>query len=308
MTNRPLVHIGYHKTATSWMQDRLFVAKHGYRQLCTHKEVFELIVKPHGLWFDPEPMKTLIERGMRRVGCGEVGVISSEILSGHPFYGGYGSDIYAERLKIIAPNARILISVRDQMRILPSVYMQYILRGGTMTPAQFFSGTETPGYAGFSPEHFKYDRLVAHYQALFGVNNVCIITQESLRHNMVSTMERLATFSDNTEFTGLASSEMTPVGISYPEYASPILRRINHIQRSQLNPRPIISLAETPKGIYKLAGYALKRPMAKYLLKNHTPVTDYVHGRFSGYYAESNQILLLLTSESLDLSSYDGVV
>lgn len=137
---RLLLHVGYHKTATSWMQNCLFVPEHGYRQVARHAEVWEHVVGKHGLLFDAEEMRGAIDRGMALRQGQEIPVVSSEILSGHPFFGGIGSDVFALRLKEIAPDARILISVRHQYSALVSVYLQYLLRGGTMTPEQFFSG------------------------------------------------------------------------------------------------------------------------------------------------------------------------
>ena len=46
--------------------------------------------------------------------------------------------------------------------------MQYLLRGGTMSPELFFAGDPELGFYGFRPEHFEYHRLVKLYQDLFG--------------------------------------------------------------------------------------------------------------------------------------------
>lgn len=302
-----LIHVGYHKTATTWMQRQLFQPAHGYRQICGHEEVFAQVVKPHGLRFDPAPMADLIARMREEVQPGETAVISSEILSGHPFQGGHESDVYAERLQRIAPEARILISIRNQMRILPSVYMQYVLRGGTMPPARFFEGTEELGYFGFTPEHFEYDLLVAHYQRLFGAANVHVLPQESLQSDRDGSMRRLAAFAGNTRFAGLVPAALKPVGESYPEHATPVLRRINHIQKSTLNPWPILSLGETPKGLYKLAGFALKRPPLAAVLRHRKPASEHVRSRFTGYYAPSNARLAALITHPIDLSGYEGI-
>ncbi len=252
-------------------------------------------------------MQAFVAQATAQLSPGETAVISSEILSGHPFYGGRESEVYAERLKRVAPNAKILISIRNQMQILPSVYMQYVLRGGTMPPEQFFQGTEEPGYFAFAPEHFEYDLLVRHYQNLFGAMNVYILTQESLQRDMADATARLAAFAGNTRFAGLAPAEQRPVGISYPEYAIPILRRINHIQRSQINPRPIVSVGMTPRGLYKLAGYMLKVPFLTRRFKGRKPVSDHVRKRFANRYADSNLRLAELVAHPLDLSGYDGV-
>lgn len=304
MSDRLLLHIGYHKTATSWMQQRLFTPAHFYRQIADHADVFAHVVQPHGLRFDPAPMRDLIAARRKALPSGEVSVISSEILSGHPFQGGHESDVYAARLHEIAPEARILISIRAQMKILPSVYMQYVLRGGTQAYDRFFDGTDELGYFAFTPQHFEYDLLVAHYQALFGVHNVYVLTQESLQTDMAGAAHRLAEFAGNDRFSGLSQAARRVYVPSYPEYAAPVLRRINHLQKSTLNPAPIVSLGTTPKGLYRLAGYALRRPPFTTLLGNKKPVSDYVTRRFSGYFTASNARLAALIAHPVDLSAY----
>ena len=304
-THPPLIHVGYHKTATTWMQRLLFMPVHGYRQIAGHDAVFTHLVQPHGLRFDPAPMQALIAAQRRDMAPDEVPVISSEILSGHPFQGGHESDIYAARIKAVAPDARILISIRSQLRILPSVYMQYVLRGGTMPYDQFFKGTTELGYFGFTPEHFEFDLLVAHYQKLFGAQNVHVLTQESLQADMQAACGRLAGFAGNTRFAGLEPRAQKVHAASYPEYAAPVLRRINHVQRSTLNPVPVIALGTTPKGLYKLAGFVLRQPVVARVLGGRKPVTAHVRQRFAGHFTASNARLAALCDAALDLSRYD---
>ena len=301
-----LIHVGYHKTATTWMQRQLFQPAHGYRQIAGHREAFDHVVKPHGLRFDPGPMQDLIARSLPVMEHGETAVISSEILSGHHFQGGHESDVYAERLKRIAPGARILISIRSQLRILPSVYMQYVLRGGTLPAAQFFDGTDAIGYFAFTPEHFEYDRLLAHYQGLFGAENVHVLTQESLPHDRDGVLARLAAFAGNARYAGLVPEARKVVGESYPEHAAGVLRRINHVQKSTLNPWPVVSLGRTPYGLYKLAGFVLKKPPVAMLMRGRKPVTDLVRARFTGHYRDSNRRLATLIPHPIDLSAYEG--
>ena len=300
-----LLHIGYHKTATTWMQQRLFTPEHGYLQIADHADMFRHIVQPHGFRFDPNPLKALLAEHQSAVLTGETPVISSEILSGHPFQGGHESDVYAERLHKIVPQARILISIRSQMRILPSVYMQYLLRGGTMPYKQFFRGTEAIGYFGFTPQHFEYDRLVGHYQQLFGAENVYVLTQESLQADMDAAAAGLAAFAQNRLFSGLQASARNVHAASYPEYASAVLRRINHLQASDLNPAPILRLGQTPKGLYRAAGYLLRRPPFTTLFGAQKPVSKHVRQQFAGYFTASNARLAKITQNALDLSGYD---
>ncbi|CUH80897.1 hypothetical protein TRM7557_03128 [Tritonibacter multivorans] len=303
-TDPVLLHVGYHKTATTWMQKHLFLPHHGYRQLLGHQEIFDKIVKPHGLRFDPTPAQDAIAEAKAALTPGEVPVLSSEVLSGHPFQGGHESDVYAERLARIAPKARILISVRDQMRIIPSVYMQYLQRGGTMPFDQFYEGTNRPGYFGFTDEHFEYDVLVAHYQKLFGAENVYVLTQESLQVDMEQAARDLADFMGASLFSGLRPEAKRVHAAGYPEYAAPLLRRANHLQRSTLNPCPIVNLGETPGGVYRLAGGLSRRWPLKSLSGSKRPISAYVAKRFAGRYTAHNERLAELVTHPIDLSGY----
>lgn len=298
-------HVGYHKTATTWIQKRLFAERNGFYQIAGHDDVFRHIVRPHGLHFDPAEMRNLLLERHKSAPDDLAPVISSEILSGHPFFAGQDSDVYAERIKAIAPDARILISIRNQMRILPSIYMQYLLRGGTMSHKRFFAEIYDLGYFGFDPLHFEYDHLVARYQKLFGEENVMIFTQEALKADMNTVSRQISRFAGNDRFEQLAEADRSVQSPSYPEHAAPILRRINHVQRSTLNPSPIISLAKTPKGLYKVAGYLLRLRASEYVLPKRTPVSDHVQERFGGRYAESNRRLSSLVKGDLDLAAYE---
>lgn len=305
MTASLLLHVGYHKTATTWAQKKLFQPEHGFRQIAFHQDAFDYVVKPHGFNFSPDLLRDLINRNREKLVPGEVAVLSSEILSGHPFQGGHQSDVYAERLKRIVPTAKILISIRNQLSILPSVYAQYVLRGGTMSHSRFFDFKPELGYFHFTPEHFEYDRLVSHYQSLFGRDNVYVLTQESLIQDIDAASRALAKFSGAQRFAGLSETARARTAVSYPEYALPVLRRINHVQASTLQPRPIVALGRTPKGLFKLVGYAAKRPPFSSVLKNWRPVSDYVKIRFKGRYTEANIRLADLGLPGLDLSDYD---
>lgn len=300
-----LIHIGYHKTATTWLQAQLFTPAHGYRMLADHPEIFAHVTRPHGLVFDPAPMRALIAE--RRAGLpeGHTAVISSEIISGHPFYGGQMSDAYAARVKAIAPEAKILVSIRAQQKILPSVYMQYLLRGGTMHHEMFFAGTDVPGYLGFDPLHFEYDRLVQVYQQLFGAQNVYVMTQESLVADMDAACQGLADFAGNTVFDGVSEAARKARGVSYPEYAVPVLRRVNQVQRSTLNPAPIIALGETPGGLYRGIGYLLRRPPFRTVFEGRKPVSDYVKRTFAGHFTASNTRLAAALAHPVDLGRYE---
>jgi hypothetical protein len=86
------------------------------------------------------------------------------------------------------------------------------------------------------------------------------------------------------------------------------LRRINHVQKSTLSPWPIVSLGATPYGLYKLAGYLMKRRPVSSLMHQRKPVTDHVRHRFTGHFVRSNASLAKLVTHPIDLSAYEGAM
>ncbi|MGB3406090.1 MAG: hypothetical protein WBA67_01210 [Jannaschia sp.] len=306
MTTTPLIHIGYHKTATSWLQQRVFQPETGFAPVLSHQEVWDLIVRPHGLSFDPAPARALVSERIAGLADGLAPVISSEVLSGHPFFGGRGSEIYAARLEQIFPGTRILVTIRNQFRIIPSVYMQYLQRGGTLTAAAFLSGIDEPGFHGFDAAHFHYDRLIGCYDTLFGDANVHVLTQEAVARDGEAAVAALADFAGATRFQGLGPDAQSAYAPSYPESGAAILRRINHVRPSILNPVPVVSLGGGRKGIYAATGWLVRRSWARSLTGDGHPVRDVVAVRLAGQFRDSNRRLAQMRPD-LDLSGYEGV-
>lgn len=289
------------------MQKILFAESHGYKTVAGHEDVSKHIVAPHGLDFNPRVMQDTVGPSVQNLTSAHTAVISSELLCGNPFFGGRESDIFADRLRRIFPGAKILITIRSQQKILLSTYMQYLSRGGKMTPEGFFTRKPDPGYYAFDFSHFEFDRLVKLYQELFRAENVYVLTQESLKFNADRTCRGIAEFCGNKVFTGLSESDKKKVVNSYPEHASPVLRRINHFRRSTLNPHPVINLSDRNGRdfLYRTTGYFSQRSVVAKSLQKYRPVSAYIEEHCSNLYASSNSRLTKLVSQRLDLSEYD---
>jgi hypothetical protein len=306
MTTPPLlIHIGYHKTATTWLQSQFFRDHHGFKKILDHQEVFDLITRPHGLAFDPAYVRKELARRIAEIADDMVPVISSEILSGNPFFGGRESDVFADRLARIWPEARILITIRSQLRILPSVYMQYLQRGGTLHHSRFFTEEGELGYTWFSPIHFEYDRLFSKYQDLFGKKFVYVMQQELLAKNPEQACSDFARFSQAKKYDGLIKDSTKTRGASYPEYSAWALRRVNQLQGSVLNRQPIVKLGTNPDGLYRATGHVFSRPILKKMYADRRPVSLWVRKAFAGKFAESNRKLAETSCNDLDLSDYE---
>ncbi|WP_103174358.1 hypothetical protein [Paracoccus sp. SY] len=127
----PLVHIGYHKTATTFLQQELFADDRTFQAPWKPQsaEAIEHFVLTHPRRFDPGAIRDSFLATCRD--DGRVPVISHEALAGNPVYRRYNSDRIAARIAACFPDACILIGVREQASLLHSLYLQYISQGGT---------------------------------------------------------------------------------------------------------------------------------------------------------------------------------
>lgn len=299
MMDRPLLlHVGYHKTATTWLQDVLFQPQNGFTQILSHSEIFAHLITPHGLDFDAGATAGLIRD--RRMHTG-VDVVSLEALCGNPFFGGRESDDYAHRLAASVPEARILFGIREQSRMIASVYMQYLQRGGTASAEQFLQGSDVGGYFGFSPDHFRYDRLVSLYQTLFGARNVLVLPLETIADDQKKAVDLICRFSGHP---GLPDwKPVTARGVSYPETAAPLLRRINQFRQGPMNPAPVADLGRVSWTAYRAAGR-----LARAAFPAGRPISTLARKRFGEpVYGQSNRALEKSLCYPVALTGYAGI-
>ncbi|MEP5766278.1 MAG: hypothetical protein ABJ308_16890 [Halieaceae bacterium] len=182
MTHSPLVHIGYHKTASSWLQQALLPALSAQVSLFDHPQLWDELMLPSGLVFDAGRCKSYLDGLVAQARQeGKLAVFSSERLSGNPHSGGYDAAEMANRIRACFDEVRLLIVVREQNAILASNYKQYIKMGGTCTLEEYL----TPPWDGRVPhfrlDNFRYHHLLEYYCRLFGADKVLVLPYELLR-------------------------------------------------------------------------------------------------------------------------------
>ena len=181
-----IVHLGYHKTATTWLQKALFpqATSHDFVPRVTVQQA--LLAAP-GMHFDPGEARRLL--GLE--GRNRPLLLSEENLSGYLHNGGLHGFLapeVARRIKAVLPDAHILVFIRNQFDICRASYAQYVSGGGTWSARRYFdSASKVHGALtrpwkapAFEFEHFEFDRLIAHYDALFGRERVHVYPYESL--------------------------------------------------------------------------------------------------------------------------------
>jgi len=194
-----LIHIGLHKTGSTWLQKQLFSdPERGFSDSLgeSRNELKRRIVTPDPLFFDAAATAKHYAPSLAAARqAGLTTVISHERLSGHPSSGGRDRCMIAERLHATFPDARILIVIREQRNLIRSMYNQHIKAGGVESLRHYFA---KPGHArkpSFSLQMYEFDKLISFYRDLFGRDRVLALPMELLAQRPQEFVDRIAAFS-----------------------------------------------------------------------------------------------------------------
>lgn len=172
----PVVHVGYHKTATTWFQKEFYPSVRNLRYI-ERPVVQRALIEPRGLDFDPNRAREILN-----IGDDERIALCDEELSGNIHVGGLhglASAEFARRLRATLPEAEIVIFRRDLVDHVASAYHQYVKEGGTRSPRDYvFGGEHQHRRPTFSLRHFQVEKLADHYRSLFGEDGVHVFRFE----------------------------------------------------------------------------------------------------------------------------------
>lgn len=201
-----LVHVGLHKTATSWLQNAFFSAPGSGFWAPEVASAGDAPAKQAGyLFFRGDDGCLLNDEAFsaadvcNRLSClvppaGLVPVISNERLAGHPLSGGYDRWEIARRIRSVFPQARILVTIRSQEAVILSNYLQYLKYGGWHKPELYLKPPGNARTPSLTLAFWDYERLAQGYEAIFGTGNVLLLPQELLRSDPHDFVRRLAGF------------------------------------------------------------------------------------------------------------------
>jgi len=208
MLNLPLVlHIGYHKTGTTYLQRYVFNNHPEILYLgmpLTNQEIKDFFAKfkfIHDLHFDPILLKRDFENILKTIldeyenGTiynQKIILISREGLHVGPEF--FGMDVVnrAKRLSQVFPSAKIIIGIRNQAAYIESFYKQHIKLGGKISFKKFLYESLACNYC-LLPK-LEYDRIISLYGNLFGDDSVHVYLQEDLKSNPKETLNSLMKF------------------------------------------------------------------------------------------------------------------
>jgi hypothetical protein len=216
-----LIHIGYHKTASTWLQKRFFIKENGYFKPLSMSEIVESFVIPGCFNFNSENVRLEISKQLFSLDEVLVPLISHERLSGDPFTGGRDAKEIAGRLHETFPNGKILIVVREQCSIISSLYKTYVALGGTATLKKFLFPPQNEEQQWFDPSMYKYDVLIRYYCQLFGRRNVLVMNFDDLLKERTSFCKSISSFGNATipiELVGKENESLSDIALIFLRY------------------------------------------------------------------------------------------
>src|SRR5690242_9694516 len=128
-----LIHIGYCKTGSTWLQEWVFPSRSlGFATVRKSPFTWE-IVMAHDLSFDADTARGRLQPYLETpLNEGLTPVLSAERFSGRLDLRLHDSARIADRLAALFPDARVLIVVREQKAMILSTYGEYVTQGGML--------------------------------------------------------------------------------------------------------------------------------------------------------------------------------
>jgi len=301
MTDRaPLVHVGYHKTGTTWLQTGLFADEApGFVRPWDSKAIRGALVLADPFGFDAREARRSFAPGLggaaRR---GLVPVVSDERLSGSPHAGGYDAALLAERLAAVFPEARVLLAFREQVELIHSIYKQYVRDGGVATLAGYLHPRNPAEIPQFRFGHFEYDRPIRRYRELFGDDRVLALPFELLAADERAFVDEILAF------CGLQPGADYRPGVRYPALGAATLalkRWTNRLAvRNALSPAAPLYVKDHERRFERLDRLVPRGLSARRERRERAAVAEAVGDR----YAESNRRTAELTGRDLAAMGY----
>jgi len=240
-----LIHIGYHKTGTTWLQNELFRSENNvFEPLSLQAKgrstlSWDFLIGQDGYLLssfesNKEVIKASLLKILKQKGgcCSKVFVLTSERFSGHPHAGGFEAKILANRLNDIFPKAKILIVIREQRSFIKSLYFQYLSKvgAGVLSLKRYLClPYDTIPY--FSPNNLNFNLLVEYYFELFGRENVLVLPYELFKLDPIEYVGKIGIFInreieiDESRFQVLHNTNRRTFVLYYFRYLNFFIRR-----------------------------------------------------------------------------------
>ncbi len=302
-----LIHVGLHKCASTWLQNMIFsrpdlgfVSPWG---AMSHMAVTEFVtVDP--LDFDARETAAKFHAAEIPEASTKphlLRVLSHEALSSRPHHGHYYAPLVADRLNQVFPGARLLLLFREQVGIIHSLYGEHIRNGGRNRLDEFIGhGDEPPGWSPICKlSFFRYDRLIAMYEGVFGAENVLALPMEMLRTDPEGLTKRIF------RFAGLPDAPVETEKVANRGWGGltvEAVRRSNGLVRKNPLGGPSGALYDARQWIAWRADRLVPAALND---RRRKAQRDFIKTRVADFYRQSNQALSQSLGIDLKSLGYD---
>lgn len=302
-----LVHIGFHKTGSTWLQKHLFAkGENGFTTETgrpRHHIVYDFVTTD-AFQFRPDAIRaSYADHIARAQRTGKTLALSHERLSGYPSSGGHDRRLIADRLSATFPNARVLIVLREQRNLIRSMYSQHITDGGTGSIRAFLAVPEPQleRRPKFRLATYEFDGLISYYQQLFGRGHVLVLPYEMLGTEPGQFVNAIQSFCG---FAGASIDEVIRANEGRSLLMQMVQRPLNALfYDNELSPGALVNIRRfAPRfGIARGLFEAISPRWLERHLQGHLRAE--IERHVGDHYAQSNWRTQMITG--LDLSRYD---
>ncbi|MDQ0298121.1 hypothetical protein J2S78_000529 [Salibacterium salarium] len=243
MKKKVYVHIGFHKTATSFLQRCIYPKMKSVRYIkygALKKQLYNLRLKT----LEDEEIQQIREKILTFYKKKPI-LISYEGLSGSPFSQKRSkSNIKVlEDIRRVFPeeefDVHIIVGIREQVNLLTSLYVQYVHQGGVKKAEEHLANLEEQGIL----DHYHYDHYLHKVEELFGKNHYYLIIYELFKQQTEQQLFNLLSFMGENK---IPEYENEQVNRSYGTMQMMIGRRVNYLFKTRLHPKGLIPVNPSP--------------------------------------------------------------
>ena len=178
-----IIHVGMHKTASNWLEKSLLIPQSGKTIHFMPEKHFlrSLFVRPMFNAFCPEKVLPALSGPIATAKAAGLPLfMQDEALAGSPFvFDKFRQGVTLQRIKQALPDAKIVLTIREQASILHSVYGHYVRGGGTATLRNFLMQPDNPGWEPISNlDYYDYNFLNDFCNETFGEDRFLMIPME----------------------------------------------------------------------------------------------------------------------------------
>jgi hypothetical protein len=289
--NDTIIHIGYHKTGTSYIQKNIFEAYDDFLRV-PQREIFNTYIYPDPLEYSSDlglefysKYKSLAEQESKIL------VLSNERLSGSPHSGGADSVEIANRLAKLPGKKKIIIGIREQKDMILSCYSQYVRAVGCASIDEYIGPSTSKSKYLFHSGFFRYKFLIDYYVCLFGKENVLVLPYEMLKRDPEHYNSKILAFvgckkvSVSQISTKRVNEKMKPCIVWAKRFFNPFILRSPPNIGNTLTSEPIRFLF---RAVYNVLNWC---PTKRLDLKIEKKWKEKINKKFTLFYKQSNQEL-----------------